>query len=562
LSDASSGGALVAAERLLLAALLIAPWPYGCAGDTARYLLTAVLLAAAALWCIALHRAGAGLPSLAPVALGLPGLALLQLGLGRSAAPAATGEAFLVLAGMVAVLLFWADRARDRHAARRLALVVLAACGAQAAFGAAQWSLAPGTVYGHVAPQLTSPFGSYVNHNHFAGLVEMGAVLALGLAIGAWRRAGGPTPQAVGFAGLCLGLAAAHLASRSRGGLLALACGMALAAILAAASPADRRGPSGWRPIALAAALALAFGLAVVPRGTRAHLATLLVGPADASGQYRLDTSAATLRAAAARPLLGWGLGAYADAVAPFKRAHGEVRTSHAESDLLELLAEGGIVGIGLVLFLARQGARALAQRLATGHDPLRRAMAFGAAAACGALAAHSLVDFNLRLPANALSFASLAGLAAAPRQEGARHRGALVLACLCGVLAVLSAWRALGTWDLDRALGHSLAPQRRAALDGVLGRHPYLADAWRARATLSWAGTAGSGSGPLARVRLARAEDDLGRALSLRPRWGEAWADLAAVRALRGDAAGATEALERARALDPTHPGIRIRSE
>jgi O-antigen ligase len=543
-----------APEVAFLAALALAPWPYGCAEDVARYALSAVLLLAAAGWALARHRAGAGLPAPAAAAFALPALALAQLALGRSAAPVATAEAALVGASAAGAFAFWSDRARERHAARRLALVVLGTCGAQAVFGAAQWSLAPGTLYGRAVPVITAPFGSYVNHNHFAGLVEMGAVLALALAVGAWRRGGGPTPQAVGFAGVGLGLVGAHVASRSRGGLLALAAGLALLAVLATSGRRERGARRPWRAVALLAALALAFGLAVAPSATRAHLLTLLSGPTDPSGQYRLDTLGATLRAALARPLLGWGLGAYADAAAAYKRGHGEVRTTHAESDALELLAEAGVLGLGLGLLLLGLATRALLRRLAAGRDPLRKAVAFGAGAACGALLVHSLVDFNLRVPANALVFASLLGLAAAPREEERRVKGAAAASVVLALMAGLAAWRAAGAWELARALGER-GPRRLAALDGVLARHPYLPEAWRARGNAVW--VSASGSGPLAAVRLARAESDLGRALALRPCWGEAWADLASARFRRGDRAGAKAALAQALALDPTHTGI-----
>ena len=59
--------------------------------------------------------------------------------------------------------------------------------------------------------------------------------------------------------------------------------------------------------------------------------------------------------------------------------------------------------------------------------------------------------------------------------------------------------------------------------------------------------------------ARLARAEADLRRALDLRPRWGEAWADLGWVRAFQGDAAGARAAMQAAVDLDPTHVDVGI---
>src|SRR5439155_7000690 len=97
---------------------------------------------------------------------------------GRSAAPVWTAEGLLLLAAMLAAAVFWSERSQDRPAAERLAVAVLAVCTAQALFGAAQSARGIGPIYGQRAYFISSPFGSFVNHNHFAGLMEMGVLLS------------------------------------------------------------------------------------------------------------------------------------------------------------------------------------------------------------------------------------------------------------------------------------------------------------------------------------------------------------------------------------------------
>ena len=180
------------------------------------------------------------------------------------------------------------------------------------------------------------------------------------------------------------------------------------------------------------------------------------------------------------------------------------------------------------------------------------------AAAGAAALLAHSWLDFNLRLPANALAFASLLGLAGAPRTEPAARGGRLASLAAAVVLAVLAAaagWRAAGTAAFSGASAVREPQLRLGALDRVLARHPYLAEAWRERASLWWA-LSGRPGGAIP-SRLARAEHDLGRALALRPRWAEAWADLGWVRLSLGDRAGAADAFSRTAAFDPTHTHV-----
>lgn len=548
-----------AAEGLLLLAIVLAPWPYGGAADPARYALTAVVLIAVALFALGRALAGEGLPFIVLPAAALPALGLAQIAVGASAARSWTGEAVLVLAAMTAALVFWSERARDRAASVRLAGVVLGICAAEAVFGAVQWSFAPDRIYGETTPIVTTPFGSYVNHNHFAGLVEMGIVLAASMALGLSRLRGGATPGVIGLGGVAFGLVAVHVASRSRGGLIALAAGLLVAGILWARA-ASHRGGTRLRvaPLAVGALLVISFGLAVVPDDTRAHLATIFSGRPDSSGDYRLDVARDTVRLWAAHPVLGAGLGAYADAFPAFKRAHGEVRTTHAENDALEFVAESGLAGLAIAAWLAVLAVRGLADRLRHGRDPFRKSIAVGAAGAIAALAVHSLFDFNLRLPANALVFASLLGLAAAPREPARRIGGRALPAVAALVLLFLggaAAWRAAGAVAFARSLRDRDPQMQVAALDRVLGRHPYLAEAYRARA-LAWRDLAVGRTG-FAAPRLERAERDLSSALRLRPLWGEAWADLGWTRWMSGDLPGARAAMDRALALDPTHPHI-----
>lgn len=548
-----------AAEALLLLAIVLGPWPYGSAADPARYALSALVLLAAALFAAGRALAAEGLPMLALPAAALPALGVAQIAVRASAAPVWTAEAVVVLAAMASAVVFWSERGQDRAAAVRLAAAVLIVCATEAVFGAVQWSFAPDRIYGRTTPIVTTPFGSYVNHNHFAGLMEMAIVLAASMALGVARLREGATPGVVGLAGLAFGLAAVHVASRSRGGLIALAAGLAVAGTLWARAASHRRGVRlRVAPLVLGGLVVLAFALAVVPEGTRAHLATIFGGRPDASGDYRVDVARDTLRLWAARPVLGAGLGAFADAFPEFKRAHGEVRTTHAEDDAIEFAAESGLAGLALAAWLAVLAGRGLADRLRHGRDPLRKSIAVGAAGAVAALAVHSLFDFNLRLPANALVFACLLGLAASPR-EPARRVGTRALPAIAAgallLLAAVATWRAAGAVAFGRSLRDDDPQMRIAALDTVLRHHPYLAEAYRARG-LAWRDLAVGRMG-FAAPRLERSERDIEAALRLRPSWGEAWADLGWTRWMRGDGAGARAAMDRAVALDRTHPHI-----
>ena len=88
----------------------------------------------------------------------------------------------------------------------------------------------------------------------------------------------------------------------------------------------------------------------------------------------------------------------------------------HAHNDYVEAVAETGLVGALLIL-----SALALFLRLAFrdwGHPFRSQAgwIRLGAAIGCCGLLLHSLLDFNLHIPANAAWFAALAGIATTAR--------------------------------------------------------------------------------------------------------------------------------------------------
>jgi O-antigen ligase len=75
----------------------------------------------------------------------------------------------------------------------------------------------------------------------------------------------------------------------------------------------------------------------------------------------------------------------------------------HAHHDYLELAADFGLVGLGLLGALVLSTFWVSARTLATRRSALPRGIAFGVMMAIVAIAIHSTVDFNLQIPANAM---------------------------------------------------------------------------------------------------------------------------------------------------------------
>ena len=469
------------------------------------------LFALAVLQMIPLPRALLTLVAPGPSAVWYPAApaAAAVVGLGAhpvSVDPDATRRVLGFTTGILALALLSVPALRARRSALASAVVVAGGALVIALYGVVARTLFGALLFGRVPVPTIAPFGSFVSKNHFAGYVEMAALLCGGLAWGLLDEAR-RSPAALSWVGsakagrvivaggaaMAMGLAA--LLAQSRGGALSLVAGalvlVSLRHFVRRRIAASRRvWATGLVLVALAAGAA-----AALPPEARARLATLAGMGHDTSGQFRLGVWTDTARLWARSPLVGHGLGAYADALPPVKTGLGYVRVEHAESDVFEMAAEGGLVGLLLALAGLAGAARVVASGLSRQTDRLRRGLGLGAAAGASALLVHSTFDFNLRIPSNALLFAFLCALAlAAATPESATTRrpiGALAVAlavALALALAVATpATPSLNLPDEARAFavkgGRPATPLRVAQATGALTAHlqrrPADAEAW-----------------------------------------------------------------------------------
>jgi len=135
--------------------------------------------------------------------------------------------------------------------------------------------------------------------------------------------------------------------------------------------------------------------------------------------QDPLTTSAATDRRSvwgdtltmfAANPILGIGLGAFETIYPIYGRGDGTMLIQFAHNDFLQVLSDGGLVGGAIALWFIIVIARAMT-RVTKAADPFLRALGLGSAAGILALLVHSLFDFNLQIPSNALLFLILSAV-------------------------------------------------------------------------------------------------------------------------------------------------------
>lgn len=276
--------------------------------------------------------------------------------------------------------------------------------------------------------------GTYVNQNHFAGLMELTIPVGLGLLLYSgpeWHGDSAPSGLVRRVVALLTGrggvivfctvvMMAALMLTTSRGGVGGLACGVFVAIAIAVAGRGvrTREFALGFVVILLALVALLWIG----PGGMAEKIETAGLG--SKRGDLR-DTSYEMI---ADRPVFGSGVGTYRWVFPLYKdERFGGNFYEHAHNDFLEVLGEQGAIGFallvaGLGIFLAR-----IARKFMSTRDPMARGALFAVIGATVAILVHGLVDFNLHIPANALVFVTLVGVGASvpgPDADGSREGG------------------------------------------------------------------------------------------------------------------------------------------
>jgi O-antigen ligase len=291
---------------------------------------------------------------------------------------------------------------------RRFGLATAANAALLALFAMVQSLTWSGKIYGirptlHTNGWMTG--GPFVCHSHLAAYLNIGLGFALGLLLssrlpGAGHRWGSRRDLGSRLWPACAAglIVASVIASHSRGGFLA----MTAAAAVMVSSPGRGFARLGSGLAAMLALVAL-FLVALGSDSPFQRLATI-PGAGTSGLDGRVEIWRAALQAWRVHPLWGTGLGSFPASTAPyFEHDHG-VFYSHSEDEYVQMLVEGGVVGLGLALLalasIARLGLRA---RVAAGSPPART-LVLGGLSGGLALAVQSLSDFPLHIPGVAVT--------------------------------------------------------------------------------------------------------------------------------------------------------------
>jgi len=251
-------------------------------------------------------------------------------------------------------------------------------------------------------------FGPYVNRNHFAGFAELVIPVSLvPLALGKVRR-----ERVFLVALFALVPIVALVLSGSRGGIVSFAVQMLLLFLFLLVRRVHSKHVIVGGMVVLSAVIAVSWIGVQQVLERFSEIQTL-----EVSTGKRAAMRHGTLRLFLNHPLLGTGLGTFQMVYPPYDSEYDGKIVNHAHNDYLEVLAETGVVGglccawfLGILLLNGLKG-------MAESDSSFGSALNLSGLVACSGILVHSLVDFNLHIPANALLFLISAHLAAVPLQ-------------------------------------------------------------------------------------------------------------------------------------------------
>jgi len=367
--------------------------------------------------------------------LALPIVALAAVGLAQSVAFAdSTGRwlslsrnvgytraAVTVLVFLLIAFLIGGNFFSTRERLSTLAHFLVIYGLAMALFGLVQHFTWNGRFFWLRPTEVTSPFGPFANHNHFAGYMELLIPVPIALIVSRAVRA--ELRVLFGFAAVMMALAA--VLSLSRGGMISIAAGLMFLVLMSAwltrrpGQTSGKRGiPQLASQVAVVVAIVAVISAGILWIGADPVINRVIQGQPSSGGSPKETFFSSrgwvwrdTFTMIRANPLLGVGLGAYETAFSIYTKSDGSLRVPQAHNDYLQVVADCGVVGGLIALWFIALVFRAVA-RGARSRDPLYAGLALGAGAGIFAMLVHSLFDFNLQLPSNALLFLLLSAVA------------------------------------------------------------------------------------------------------------------------------------------------------
>jgi O-antigen ligase len=319
------------------------------------------------------------------------------------------------------MLCFLASQTLVRGSQARMLAIIFSVYGAALAGFSLIQGIAPnGKLYWLREPRMGGwIYGPYVNHNHYAGLMEMLVPIPLILS---FTKLASVRARATSAAAAAVMVGTIFL-SGSRGGMLAIITELVFLSVLLVKQKRGLRTAIG-----IGVFLVIVIGLLIWVGGGELsqRLATVSASHSEITNDIRSSINRDGLRMFLKRPILGWGLGAFPVVYPQFRTFYTNFFVNEAHNDYLQLLVEMGLLGFGtMIWFLATVYTQA-GKKIKNWPTAISGALTLACVLGLSGILVHSAVDFNLQIPANAALFYVLCTMAAsAPLMQPARKRRA-----------------------------------------------------------------------------------------------------------------------------------------
>jgi O-antigen ligase len=336
--------------------------------------------------------------------------------------PHAARVAWLKSAAYCAVFLLVILLVNRRQRAEQLAYSLIFAGLALSVYGVLMHlSEVTHDYFGSVIAHGGSASATYVNRNHFAGYLEMVLAIGIGMLIATlregrsetWKEFFRRTLELMFSPKIRLRLylsvmVIALVTTHSRMGNTAFFSSMLIAGVIGLALS---RFATRATVILLISLMVIDVTIVGSWFGVE-KLAQRLEQTTVQDVEEREEPSQFAFKLIDDYPVFGAGPGSFYTVFPRYREATVVGYYDHAHNDYVQITAESGIIGIGILgaIVVLSLGAALLAQWQR--HDPLMRGMAFGSVMGVTSILIHSSVDFNLQITANAMIFVVLLAMA------------------------------------------------------------------------------------------------------------------------------------------------------
>jgi O-antigen ligase len=340
-----------------------------------------------------------------------------QRGYTLSIAPYQTVSALLLLITYVTTyyLVLWICERRE--AKKRIVYVLLALGAFEAFYGLIQYLTGWQQIFMYVKKYyVQDATGTYINRNHYAGFLEMALpfAIAMGLRRAVKLRRGVQRSETkarsllsspellplVGLIFLAVTIFAGLVFSRSRMGILSSFVSITVVLALAGSSSPSKRIRAVVAALFFLGVMGIVIWVGTDPVFNRFEI---LGREYSQAGQNRISIWRDTLRLVLQHPLLGTGLGTFSVAYTSVQTVFLTQLVDHAHCDYLEVASElglpGGMLLFGSIFWILGRAVR----RYLKSEDSFDSVVWLGCIGGIAAILLHSLADFNLYIPANAV---------------------------------------------------------------------------------------------------------------------------------------------------------------